>query len=53
MKTNSFLTSIFVSDKTRNALSMNPFLKVGGRESKTEVVSLNDLLMQSLFSHEG
>jgi hypothetical protein len=54
MKTNSILTSIFVLEKTRKrAQRVNPFLKAGGHESKAEVVSVTDLLMQSLFSHEG
>ena len=53
MKKNGFLIGTFVLETARNALSVNPFLKAGGRESKTDVVSVNDLLMQSLFSHEG
>lgn len=31
----------------------NSVRRGGGRESKAEVVSINDLLMQRLFSHEG
>jgi len=51
MKTNWFLTSIFVSEKTgKHARRVNAFLKTGGRESKAEVVSVNDLFMQSAFS---
>jgi hypothetical protein len=50
MKTNSFLTDTFVLETARNALSVNPFLKAGGRENTTEVVSASDLFMQSAFS---
>jgi hypothetical protein len=39
MKTNSFLTDITVSEKTQ--------------QNETEVISVTDLLMRGLFSHEG
>jgi hypothetical protein len=51
MKTNSFLTSIFVSEKTgKRGRRVTGFLKAGGHESKAEVVSVTDLFMQSAFS---
>jgi hypothetical protein len=51
MKTNSFLASIFVSEKTRKrAQRVNAFLKAGGHESRAEVVSVTDLFMESAFS---
>jgi len=51
MKTNSFLTSIFVSEKTRKrAQRINAFLKAGGRESETEVVSAADSYTESAFT---
>jgi hypothetical protein len=51
MKTNSFLISIFVSEKTRKrAQRVNAFLKAGGHESRAEVVSVTDLFMESAFS---
>jgi hypothetical protein len=51
MKTNSSLTSIFVSEKTRKrAQRVNAFLKAGGHESRAEVVSVTDLFMESAFS---
>jgi hypothetical protein len=50
MKTNSFLTSIFVSEKTgKRARGVTGFLKAGGHESKAEVVSVNDLCIESAF----
>jgi len=54
MKTNSLLITIFVFERApTRAQRVNPFLSVGSRESKAEVVSRTDLLMQSLFSQEG
>ena len=54
MKTKSFLTGMFVLEETWNAFSVNSFLKAGSQESKTEVVSVTDLIMsEALFSHEG
>jgi len=54
VKTNRILTTIFVLEKTRKRTQrVNAFLKAGGRESKAEVVSVTDLLMQGHFSHEG
>jgi hypothetical protein len=51
MKTNSFLTSIFVSEKTqKRAERVNAFLKADGHESKAEVVSVNDSYAESAFS---
>jgi hypothetical protein len=53
MKTNSILASIFVM-KTRTRFErVNLLLTVDGHESKAEIVSVTDLLMQGLFSHEG
>jgi hypothetical protein len=51
MKTNSFLTSIFVSEKTqKRAQRANAFLKAGRQENKAEVVSVTDIFMESAFS---
>jgi hypothetical protein len=58
MKTNSFLTSVFVTQKIRKrAQRVNGFLKTGGHESKAEVASATDFLlrqpiffMQNVFS---
>jgi hypothetical protein len=51
MKTNSFLTSIFVSEKTRKrGQRVNAFLKAGGHETKAKIVSVTDLFLQSAFS---
>ena len=49
MKTNNILTSVFVVKTRKRSQHVNTFLKAGGRKSKTEVVSVNDLFMQSLF----
>ena len=53
MKTNSILTSIFVMKTRKRFERVNLLLKAGGYESRAEIVSVTDLLMQSLFSHEG
>jgi hypothetical protein len=51
MKTNSFLTSIFACEKTRKrAQRVTAFVKAGGHKSKAEVVSVNDLFIESVFS---
>jgi len=51
VKTNSILTSIFVSEKMwKRTQRVNAFLKAGGRETKAEVVSVTDLFMESAFS---
>jgi len=51
MKTNSSLTSIFVSEKMwQRTPRVNAFREAGGRESKAEVVSVTDLFTESAFS---
>jgi hypothetical protein len=51
MKTNSFLTTIFVLEKTRKRTQrVNAFLKASGPESKAEVVSITDLVTESALS---
>jgi hypothetical protein len=53
MKKKSFLTSIFVSEKTgKRAQRINVFLKADGHESKTETVSVSDLFLQGAVSKE-
>jgi hypothetical protein len=50
VKTNSILTTIFVSEKTwKRTQRVNGFLKAGRRESKAEVVSVTDLVTESAF----
>jgi len=50
VKTNSILTSIFVSEKMwKRTQRVNDFVKAGGRETKAEVVSVTDLVTESAF----
>ena len=49
MKTSTFLTNTFVSEKTRKRAQQVNFLKAG-RESTAKVVSANDLFKQSTLS---
>jgi hypothetical protein len=50
---NRVLTSVFVGKPRRGSERANPFFQADGRESKAEVVSITDLLMQTPPSHEG
>jgi hypothetical protein len=57
MQTNRFLTGVFETGYQLTAhdreCATNSAGRGSGRESETEVVSVNELLMQSLFSNEG
>ena len=55
MKTNSFVTDIFVLEKTPKSSQrgMSNESHFYPELQQTEVVSINDLLMESLLSHEG
>ena len=55
MKTNSSLTAAFVLDKTQRRYqpAMSNEIHFYSEPQQAEVVSINDLLMERLFSHEG
>ena len=53
MKTNNILTSVFVVKIRKRSQRVNTFLKVDGRERRTEVVPATDLLMQTPLFYEG
>jgi len=53
MKTNNILTGVFVVKTQKRSQHVNTFLTVGGRESRTEVGTVTDLLMQTPLSYEG
>jgi hypothetical protein len=50
---NSILTSVFVVKTRRRSERVDPFSRGAGRESKADVASITDLLMQTVLSHEG